>query len=158
MGLHGLIIVDLIQLRGTSEHNQTIGNIVMQSILYLKNKGHNRLFNRKNLHVLRYSILLKLPYFDPIQYAVIDPMHNLFLGTGRHVMEVWLERHSHFRQNIAILESQIKVFIVPEGIGQLPCKISSHFGSFTADQWRNWITIYSPVLMWSILERESWDC
>ena len=112
----------------------------------------------ESAHGLRYSILLDLPYFDPIRYAIIDPMHNLFLGTGKHVMEVWLERHPILRQNFANLESQIKAFIIPEGIGRLRCKISSHFGGFTADQWRNWITIYSPILLWSVLERESWDC
>ena len=29
---------------------------------------------------VRYSVLLALPYFDPIKFTVIDPMHNLFLG------------------------------------------------------------------------------
>ena len=40
---------------------------------------------------VRYLILLSLPYFDPVQYTVVDPMHNLFLGTGKHVMRVWVE-------------------------------------------------------------------
>ena len=29
---------------------------------------------------VRYSELFRLPYFDPIEMHVIDPMHNLFLG------------------------------------------------------------------------------
>ena len=29
----------------------------------------------------RYSVLLDLPYFDPIRMLLIDPMHNLFMGT-----------------------------------------------------------------------------
>ena len=32
----------------------------------------------------RYSVLLKLPYFNPIRMLAIDPMHNLFLGTAKH--------------------------------------------------------------------------
>ncbi len=28
-----------------------------------------------------YSVLLELPFFDPIRMAIIDPMHNLYLGT-----------------------------------------------------------------------------
>ena len=141
--------------RTQSDHRQHCDAI---NTVFEEQGTQSSLQKEESARGLRYSILLKLPYFDPIRYAVIDPMHNLFLGTGKHVMEVWLERHSHLRQNIAILESQIKTFIVPEGIGRLPCKILSHFGGFTADQWRNWITIYSPVLMWSVLERESWDC
>jgi hypothetical protein len=29
---------------------------------------------------LRWSELLRLPYFDPSQFVVLDAMHNLFLG------------------------------------------------------------------------------
>ena len=32
----------------------------------------------------RYSVLLKLPYFDPVRMNIIDPMHNLFLGSAKH--------------------------------------------------------------------------
>ena len=35
-------------------------------------------------HGLRYSVLLELPYFDVVRYSVIDPMHNLLLGTAKH--------------------------------------------------------------------------
>ena len=96
---------------------------------------------------LRYSILLDLPYFDPIRYPVVDPMHTLFLGTGKHMMEVWLAKHQLIsRKTLDKLEILISEFTIPEGIGHLPTKITSHFGGFTADQWRNWITIYSPNL------------
>ena len=37
----------------------------------------------------RYSVLLELPYFDPIRMCIVDPMHNLLLGTARHMMSVW---------------------------------------------------------------------
>jgi len=29
---------------------------------------------------VRWSQLLRLPYFDPSRFVVVDPMHNLFLG------------------------------------------------------------------------------
>ena len=29
---------------------------------------------------LRYSVVLRLPYYDGIRMRLIDPMHNLFLG------------------------------------------------------------------------------
>lgn len=32
----------------------------------------------------RYSILLELPYYDVIRISVIDPMHNLLLGTSKY--------------------------------------------------------------------------
>lgn len=40
---------------------------------------------------VRYSVLLALAYFDSVKFTVIDPMHNLFLGTGKHIFKVWVE-------------------------------------------------------------------
>ena len=107
---------------------------------------------------LRYSILLDLPYFDPICCTVVDPMHNLFLGTGKHMMEVWLGGDFLSRRNLDDMERLVSQFIIPEGIGRVPSKISNHFGGFTADQWKNWITIYSSVLLWQQLDSQHWNC
>ena len=35
-------------------------------------------------HGVRYSLLLELPYFDPVKMCGVDPMHNLLLGTAKH--------------------------------------------------------------------------
>ena len=35
-----------------------------------------------------YSCLLQLEYFDAIRFTAIDPMHNLFLGTAKHVFKL----------------------------------------------------------------------
>ncbi|KAI0709952.1 hypothetical protein C8Q76DRAFT_624966, partial [Earliella scabrosa] len=35
-------------------------------------------------HGLRWSELLRLPYWDPTRFALVDAMHNLFLGALRH--------------------------------------------------------------------------
>ncbi len=37
----------------------------------------------------RYTELLKLPYFVPSQMLVVDPMHNLFLGSGKHILRMY---------------------------------------------------------------------
>ncbi|KAJ3547089.1 hypothetical protein NMY22_g1789 [Coprinellus aureogranulatus] len=45
---------------------------------------------RKTQHPARYTALLKLPYFEPVTFTVIDTMHNLFLGLfKRHCRHVW---------------------------------------------------------------------
>ena len=41
---------------------------------------------------VRYSELLRLPYFDIVEYHVVDPMHNLLLGTGKYLMTLWKEK------------------------------------------------------------------
>lgn len=39
---------------------------------------------------LRWSELLRLPYWDPTRYVLVDAMHNLFLGEFRHhCIRVW---------------------------------------------------------------------
>lgn len=35
---------------------------------------------------------LNLPYYDCIRFAIIDPMHNLFLGTPKRILQQqWIE-------------------------------------------------------------------
>ena len=35
---------------------------------------------------IKYTSLIELPYFDPIRFTIVDPTHNLFLGTAKYVM------------------------------------------------------------------------
>ena len=39
-----------------------------------------------------YSELLRLPYFDIVWCHLVDPMHNLFLGTSKRIMSLWKKR------------------------------------------------------------------
>lgn len=43
-------------------------------------------------HGVRYSKLLDLSYFDPVRMCIIDPMHNLLLGTAKHNNAISMER------------------------------------------------------------------
>lgn len=44
----------------------------------------------QSYHPARYSVLLRLPYWDPVKFTIIDSMHNLFLGLfQRHCRHVW---------------------------------------------------------------------
>lgn len=40
------------------------------------------------LYGVHYSALCKLEYFDCVRFHVIDPMHNLFLGTSKYVFKL----------------------------------------------------------------------
>ena len=45
----------------------------------------------------RYSVLQELEYFDRIRYFAVDPMHNLYPGTAKHMMRsVWLNEKIEF--------------------------------------------------------------
>ena len=40
---------------------------------------------------VRWSMLQELPYFDIPKCTVIDPMHNLFLGTAKQMTDQWMK-------------------------------------------------------------------
>ena len=39
--------------------------------------------NIERLHGVCYSVLLSLPYYNAIRFSMIDPMHNLLLGSAK---------------------------------------------------------------------------
>ena len=42
---------------------------------------------------VRWLELLRLPYFDPIKFIVVDPMHCLFLGIARWIVKrIWVDK------------------------------------------------------------------
>lgn len=55
---------------------------------------------------IRYSILLDLPYFDPVRFGVIDPMHNLLLGTPKHMLSLWIEKKLLNQQDLDLIQTQ----------------------------------------------------
>ena len=74
---------------------------------------------------VRCSVLLGLPYYDPIRFVAIDTMHNLFLGTGKKMFKLWVESGILTPQHMLEIEDKIHCFKVPPDVGR--------------------ITIYSPV-------------
>ena len=105
-------------------------------------------------HGCRYSVLIELPYYDVINYCVIDPMHNLLLGTcpkkhtcmtclaaAKHVMQVWVQTGVLDKSQYAAIQERVDAFVAPTNIGRIPSKITSGFAGFTAEQWRNWAPI-----------------
>ncbi|EIW54249.1 uncharacterized protein TRAVEDRAFT_132588, partial [Trametes versicolor FP-101664 SS1] len=50
-------------------------------------EDRDRLFD---LHGIRWSELLRLPYWDPVGFTVVDSMHNLYLGLLKnHCRDIW---------------------------------------------------------------------
>ena len=96
---------------------------------------------------VRYSVLLALPYFDAVRFTVVDVMHNLFLGTAKRMFQLWVSNDILSKHKLAVLEKHISSFHVPSYVGRLPAQISSNYGGFTAKQWKNWILIYSPIVL-----------
>ena len=94
----------------------------------------------------RFSALMHLEYFDCVRLNLIDPMHNLFLGTAKHVVKnVWIsEENPIIPKNLyGALQEKVDKCIVPSSLGRIPYKIASSFSSFTADEWKIWTMVLS---------------
>ena len=138
-------------LRTNLQHRRNIDEL-------LKEQTPTSLQQAESNKGVRYSILLSLRYFDAVQFTIVDPMHNLFLGTGKHSFEIWVENELISKKDYITLEEKMKQFITPYNAGRLPTSIGSGFGGFTANQWSNWITIFSPILLKELLPAEHMCC
>ena len=94
-----------------------------------------------------YSCLLQLPYFNPPRMCIIDPMHNLFLGTAKHCVDVWKSTGLLSTDNLLIMQMRVNDYFCPSDIGRIPSKIQSSFAGFTADQWRSWTVLFSFIVL-----------
>ena len=88
----------------------------------------------------------------------MDPMHNLFLGTAKKILEIWQDQGFLHRHHFEQIESCVNAIIVPFDNGRISHKISSGFSDFTADQFKNWVIIYSISALINILPVVHLEC
>ncbi|XP_070548294.1 uncharacterized protein [Ptychodera flava] len=75
----------------------------------------------------RWTELNRLPYYLPVRFHVIDPMHNLLLGTAKHVVEVWKKQKILTSEHFETIQSRVDKLKVPGNVGRIPRKIASGF-------------------------------
>ena len=107
---------------------------------------------------VRFTELLRLDYFDTVRFSVIDPMHNMFLGTAKRMVGIWKEKGMLSPEIFDKTQALVDRFVVPPDVGIIPHKISSGFASFTADQWKNWTILFSLVALKDILPSRHYEC
>jgi hypothetical protein len=79
----------------------------------------------------------RLPYFNPVHFLVIDPMHCLFLSIAKWiVIRLWIEKEKLSPQDLLLMQNRANKIQVPADIGRIPGKISmgDSFSGFSADQ------------------------
>ena len=86
----------------------------------------------------------------------IDPMHNLFLCSGKHILKDALGLISD--SQFDLIQDRTDRIICPPDIGRIPNKIKSGFSSFTADQYKNWIVYFSLFSLRDILFGSDLEC
>lgn len=124
----------------------------------LKENSKSSLRKAESKLGVRYSVLLSLPYFDPVRFTVVDIMHNLFLGTGKHMFKQWVSLNLLTKDDLNEIEKTIRLVSVPNYVGRLPINISSNYGGYTAAQWQSWITLYSPIVLKGTLPDQHYRC
>ena len=122
---------------------------------YLGAKTSSQLLSKNGV---RYSLLLELPYLDIVKFHTIDPMHNMLLGTAKHVIKTWIKNEIITPQKLQIIEERVSQIQSPYDVGRLPLKISSTFTGFTANQWLNWTLIYSVIALKGLLPQTHYNC
>ena len=70
-------------------------------------------------------------------------MHNLLLGSGKHVLKTWIEMGILSESDLERVQKRVSLVKPPSEIVCIQSKISEGFKGFTGDQWKNWVCIYS---------------
>lgn len=121
-----------------------------------KTKAEYEFFAKK--YGTYYSVLIELNYFDAITFCVIDPMHNLFLGTAKKVFKLWVERYILSKKKLEKVESRLEEVNSFTDIGRIPTHISGNYGVFSAAEWKNWTVTFSLYALCGILPEEDYRC
>eukprot|EP00111_Clytia_hemisphaerica_P009347 TCONS_00027435-protein len=112
----------------------------------------------ESLYGTRYSVLTELPYVDLIKMSVVDPMHNLFLGTSKLMIKIWKENGYLDHHTFPVLQSRVDSAVVSSDVGKLPTKLESGFDGFTADELKNCTLIYSIYALKGIIPEADLEC
>jgi len=107
----------------------------------------------------RFTELFNLPYYDCNRFAIIDPMHNLLLGTPKRILHrEWLQNGLISKKSLEEIQEVVCNCTVPNGLGRIPLKISSNFSNLTADEWKNWTLLFSPFVLHNYLPPDHLEC
>ena len=137
---------------------RTVENHHEFSIKFVEAKTKSERKKLVQEHGVRYCVLLRLPYFDPTRLHVIDPMHNLLLGTAKHVMNTWIDEGILTNNMLKKVQTRIEQIHSPVDVGRIPAKVASTFAGFKADQWRNWTLTYSPICLKGVIDGPHLQC
>lgn len=105
----------------------------------------------------RWSELHRLLYFDIVRCSVIDPMHNLLLGTVKRMVEMWIDRGNIKADDLEAMEALADGLLLPPEFDILPKeKISGRLSNLKAAERKSWCLIYSPSLLKKVLSQRAY--
>ena len=102
---------------------------------------------------VRYTVLISLLYYDAIRFTIVDPMHNLLLGSAKTFIGLLKLDKILQTSEYEKIQFVIDNFVIPAGIGRLPHKVEHGFANLKAEEWKNWILIFSLVALKPLVDR-----
>ena len=75
--------------------------------------------------------------------CIVNPMHNLLLGTAKRLMKKWMALEILDEKKLISVQKAVDGFMTPTDIGCVSLKIASKFSGFTAEQWKCWVLYFS---------------
>ncbi|KAL5512094.1 hypothetical protein ACEPAG_3615 [Sanghuangporus baumii] len=108
-------------------------------------------------HGVGYTELSRLPYFDLVRMAVIDPMHNVLLGIMRcQWHDSWIKTNVLrkrtepylVQRELDLLNAYVNEFEMPSWLGRLPSEVGyPAAGSLSADEYKTLALVYRPIVI-----------
>ena len=74
------------------------------------------------------------------------------------MLKVWNQSDLVIRSDFVSLQKTVDSIVVPSDVGRIPRKIETGFSGFTADQFKNWVTLFSIPSLHGILNEEHLEC
>eukprot|EP00112_Aurelia_sp_Birch-Aquarium-sp1_P009705 Seg2112.2 transcript_id=Seg2112.2/GoldUCD/mRNA.D3Y31 product="hypothetical protein" protein_id=Seg2112.2/GoldUCD/D3Y31 len=112
--------------------------------------------NLESASGVRYSEFFKLPYFDPIEFHVVDPMHNLLLGTAKHIFGVWIEKGILSDKDIDDIDKLSNEMGKMSEQGRTT-KSLKLYKTMKAEEWKNWVLVYSLFCLKDVLDKRHFN-
>ncbi|OAD65946.1 hypothetical protein PHYBLDRAFT_175684 [Phycomyces blakesleeanus NRRL 1555(-)] len=69
--------------------------------------------------------------------TIIDPMHNIFLGTSKILMDRWIDEKTIGPEEFASMEKIAETMVLPRDYTTLTTKIGKGFSYMKADKWKS---------------------
>lgn len=105
------------------------------------------------------SSLLLIPHFDIIVNCPVDYMHAVLLGVCKQLCGLWFEFSSNeycIKRHIEKVDNIITSIRSFKECSRSPRKISDR-KNWKANEWQNWLLIYSSVCLKDVLPKKYFD-
>lgn len=91
--------------------------------------------------------------------VIVDPMHNIFLGSAKYVMKrLWIEGEILTQAKLLQMQQFVNNIHVPPDVGRIPRKLETSFSGFTAAQFKNWLNLYSIPALFGQVDNVHYEC